>query len=112
MNKCSTILTEKQLDSNKQYFKIFRYLPEILTVVRAFLFFFGGIIEPWAHRFDGVYGRMRLDTYIGALLIWWLIGGAYCVINYFLGKLFMSPILLQMHYLQSINDKLDAKENQ
>lgn len=112
MNKCSTILTEKQLDSNKQYFKIFRYLPEISTVVWAFLFFFWGIIEPWAFKFDGKYGVMCLDTYIGALWIWWLIGGAFCMINYFLSKLFVSPILLQMHYLQSINEKLNSKENQ
>ncbi len=110
MDKFSAILTEEQLRSNQRYFKFFRNLPAISTVVLAFLFFFWGIIEPWIHQFDGKYGWWCLATYPGVLWIWWLIGGVYCVINYFWTKLFWSPILLQMHYLQSINEKLDAKE--
>lgn len=117
------------IESNEKWFKFFVKLPMILTIVSALFYFVWGIVDPaifqvskadiysgnyyLAPKNDYYYGIMGLETYFGAMLVWWIIGAVVSVITYACTKLAVSYKILHIYYLHDIkesNEKLLEKQ--
>jgi len=118
---------ELVITSNEKWFKFFVYLPKILTIITAVLVFVWSIVDPavfqykmyvgyYSSRYDILYGVMRLDTFFGAMIIWWAIGAVACILTYIFTKIMLSYSILHIYYLRDIretNQKLvELKENE
>ena len=95
---------------NEKYFSFFTKLPKILTIALAVIFFIWSIVDPAVFQssyLSSNYGIMQLNTFFGAMIIWWLIGAVVCVATYFLSKLAVSYKILHIYYLQEIKEKIE-----
>ena len=57
----------------------------------------------YGYTYTSVYGVMGMNTFFGAMLVWWIIGAVMTVINYFVYKLILAPSILKMFYLKKIS---------
>ncbi len=92
-------------------FALILNLPKIVTIIIGVFIFIWSIIDPAVFStVEGsiygedlsTYGVMGVDSFLGAMVLWWLIGGALCGIVYFGMKISMSYKLLKLYYLQEI----------
>ena len=107
------------IEENQTWFRIFIKLPLIMATALAIIFFIWGIVDPSAIQikvpeFNGSeivettrYGIMQTQTSVGATMLWWLIGAVASAINYFVLKIFLSPIILNVCYLKMIKEKTE-----
>ena len=133
--KLFKLSNEEIINQNEKLFKVYVYLPLIIAISTAVLFFIWSIVDPAVFNYEvidsynyyydyysykTVYGVMSMDTFFGAMIIWWVIGAITTVLNYFVYKLILAPSILRMFYLKKIslnteeilNTKKDVEKEQ
>lgn len=133
--KLFKLSNEEIINQNEKLFKVYVYLPLIIAISTAVLFFIWSIVDPavfnyevidsynnyyYYYSYKTVYGVMSMDTFFGAMIIWWVIGAITTVLNYFVYKLILAPSILRMFYLKKIslnteeilNTKKDVEKEQ
>ena len=108
--KLFKLTNEEVVNENEKFFKFYVYLPLIIALITAASFLIWGIVDPivFQHRdwgsyfskYDYVYGVMEMDTFFGAMIVWWIIGIVATVMNYFTYKIILSPMILKILYLK------------
>lgn len=110
---------ENVIEDNEKWFKFYVKFPTIISVLTAVIFFLWGIIDPATIQFetvkyvgaeivkDKLYGLMAMNTFFGAMIVWWIIGAIVCAINFFLYKIILAPIILNIFYLKNINSNTE-----
>ena len=93
---------KKILKNNEKWFGFYVHFPKVSTWVIAILVFIWSIIDPAVFAYGSSYGVMGLDTFFGAMAIWWGIGVEYCAINYVACKLMFSYRIVQIYYLKQM----------
>ena len=116
--KLFKLTNEEIINENEKFFKFYVYLPMIIAIVTAVFFFIWSIVDPavfnysipkyYSDYYDDfvyqeVYGIMGVSSFFGAMIIWWLIGAVVTTLNYFVYKLVLTPVILHIYYLKSIN---------
>ena len=109
IEKAKKPLTDEEIvASNEKWFKFFVYLPKILVITFACLFFIWSIVDPAVFYYGGrYYGVMRIGSFFGAMMIWWLIGAAFCGIVWVVTKLAVSYKILHIYYLKNIKNSCE-----
>ncbi len=110
--KLFKLTNEEVVNENEKFFKFYVYLPLIIALITAASFLIWGIVDPivFQHRdwgsyfskYDYVYGVMEMDTFFGAMIVWWIIGIVATVMNYFTYKIILSPMILKILYLKKL----------
>ena len=115
--KLFKLTNEEIIKENEKLFKLYVYLPVIIAISTAVLFFIWSIVDPavfnysvpdgydyyYGYTYTSVYGVMGMNTFFGAMLVWWIIGAIMTVMNYFVYKLILAPSILKMFYLKKIS---------
>ncbi len=126
---------EEIIKQNEKLFKVYVYLPLIIAISTAVLFFIWSIVDPAVFNYSvldsydyyygrstykTVYGVMGMNTFFGAMIVWWVIGAIVTVLNYCIYKLILAPTILRIFYLKKIslnseellNEKKDVVKEQ
>ena len=101
--KLFNLTKEEIIETNERSFNVYAYLPTIIAIIIAILFFLWGIIDPAINRLPHRwYGLFRTDTFLGAVVLWWIIGAVVTALNYFIYKIILAPTVLNIYYLAEI----------
>ena len=102
--KLFNLTKEEIIETNERSFNIYVYLPTIIAIVTAGLFFLWGIIDPAINTGYGRYwyGLFKTDTFLGSVVLWWIIGAVVTALNYFIYKIILAPTVLNIYYLAEI----------
>lgn len=83
------------IDEYNNWFNFYFKLPLILTILIGVACFVLGIV--FADLFDG------------AIIVFWLVGAVVSALTYFITKISLSAIILNIYYLKSIDAKLSRE---
>ena len=102
--KLFNLTKEEIVETNKKSFNFYVYLPTVIAIITAILFFLWGIIDPSINqsRNGYWYGLLGTETFLGSVVLWWIIGAVVTVLNYFIYKIILAPSVLKIYYLAEI----------
>lgn len=103
---------------NEKWFKFYVKFPLIMAIAVGLIFFIWGIVDPASFQLttfetsygygsepveNKLYGIMGLETFFGAMIVWWIIGAVLSVGSYFFYKIILAPTILNIFYLKIIS---------
>ena len=93
----------------KKFYKVYRKLPVISTIILALSFFAWSILDVFGIPYQFGYGMFEQTYAILALIIWWVIGLVNCLLTYVITAIAISATVLRTDATIEINEKLNDK---
>lgn len=115
----SDYLDKLAIEKNEKFFKSYVKIPLIIAIIIGVAFFIWGLVDATTFqeivykKINGknvkimLYGFLKVESRIGAVIIWWLMGAVVSIGSYFLLKILFSPKILSVLYLRKIKQDLD-----
>jgi hypothetical protein len=89
----------------KKFYRIFKVLPVISSIIVALSVFFVSFIDATRFIPNWGYGIFGFDSALPVVIVWWLIGFASTILTWFFLTLLISPIVVSTDALVSIDKK-------